>query len=110
MVDQSDNNRDELGRFVPGNTASAESGWQPGRSGNPAGRPPNEWSITHHLKQVLSEPNGKRESKARKLARKWYEAAADGNVRAIEGIAERVDGKPRQAVDLEYSEKVLVPD
>ena len=69
--------------------------WQPGESGNPKGRP----SVKDELYGVLMESDavsGKR--KVLLVAEALVNQARKGNVRAIEAILERTDGKEAQPV------------
>lgn len=73
--------------------------WKPGQSGNPAGRPPNEGSITYWLKKLLAEPNGGGLPVAKTVAQKVIAQAKKGNLKAITELLDRTEGKPTQPVD-----------
>lgn len=64
--------RDDRGRFTDGHS----HGFQPGQSGNPAGRPPNENSITYWLRE-FSGMTGKQAAKLCKLWAKELEKGGD---------------------------------
>lgn len=63
--------------------------WQKGQSGNPRGRPPTGRAFAEALRAV-GEEDGNLEA----VARKVWELAQDGDLRAIHLLAERLDGKP----------------
>jgi len=88
--------------------------WTPGKSGNPAGRPPEPESLTAFLRSVGAElvpvdtPAGvKRMSRLEAIARRAYELADSGSVRAVALILERLDGKPTQSVEVVQKQSVL---
>jgi hypothetical protein len=73
-----------------------------GQSGNPKGRPRKGKSLTEALEKVLKQK--------RQDGRKNYDALAttlielalqDKNIQALRYIYDRVDGKPRETVELE---------
>lgn len=68
------------------------------------GRPPREKSFFNALSVALAQVNGtdlegKRVTKLRTIAEKLVEAAESGEAWAIREIADRVDGKPMQAIE-----------
>ncbi len=65
-------------------------GWVKGQSGNPHGRPRTGRAFAEALRAVGDE-NGNLEE----VARKVWELARTGDMRAIALIAERLDGRPR---------------
>ena len=89
--------RDESGRFTRGH----KHGFKPGESGNPGGRP-----ISQVLSQacrrtlamvILGDPQER--TYADIIAEKMCELAAAGDTRAASFVADRAEGKPKQAVD-----------
>lgn len=73
--------------------------WQPGQSGNPAGRPPARRVFAETLRAVGAEtcqvqtPEGALEvSNLEAVARQLFAAAKSGDTRAARVIAERLDG------------------
>ena len=85
-------NRDAFGKFVPG------------KSGNPNGRPPREWSWSDMFAKKAEEIKqtkfgGKKEWREIVVDRLFIEAA-NGNIRAIELVIDRMDGKVAQTVNL----------
>jgi hypothetical protein len=92
-------------RRKTGNPAIIEAGkatrFQRGQSGNPSGRPKD--LVTRELRELML-----RQCSLDKKKRSWGEVIAEaigkkarnGDVRAFEAIADRTDGKPRQAVSV----------
>lgn len=68
------------------------------------GRPPKEKSFYNALSVALNQANGvdlegKRITKLRTIAEKLVEAAEAGESWAIREVADRIDGKPMQAIE-----------
>jgi hypothetical protein len=73
--------------------------FQKGQSGNPAGRPKSEPTITPWLRRLLLEKqDGK--TRAEHVASRLIQMAQDGDVKAIAVVLERIDGKVPDQVDL----------
>jgi hypothetical protein len=79
-----------------------EHQWPKGQSANPGGRPKGSLSWAKVLRDVGYEINPKdkqgrtyMESAARMM---WHKAGNEGSVRAAEMIADRLEGKPLQAI------------
>jgi hypothetical protein len=70
--------------------------WKPGQSGNPGGRPKKR-ILDEHLSEMLEANDGE---DAKAIARVLIEKAKDGELRAVQLIAERTQGRPTQAVEL----------
>ena len=74
--------------------------WKPGQSGNPKGRKV-EKLFADALRMALSEEDqatGKR--KLRMIAEKMVAEAVRGEAWAITAVADRLDGKPGQSIDV----------
>lgn len=75
-----------------------------GQSGNPGGKVKKEKSLTGILDQTLEDQkitvNGIEYTGKQALALKLYQLAMTGDVPAIKYIFDRIDGPPKQAVDL----------
>lgn len=64
-----------------------------------AGRPPKEKSFANMLRIAISEASATGEgTKLRDVADKLVELAVSGDMQAIKEIADRLDGKPAQAI------------
>ena len=76
--------------------------WTKGQSANPAGRPKKEHSLTHILEQIGSEPVDETGlTRKQALARlMWSKALDDGDMPAMKYIYDRIDGSPKQAVEM----------
>jgi len=93
--------RDDKGRFAAGNP----NGFQPGQSGNPAGRP-KSLTLSEAFRRQLSQPvpndpHGR--TFAEVIAERMCVAASGGDVSAAREIADRVEGKPKQSVNLDMN-------
>ena len=75
--------------------------WKPGQSGNPAGRTPLV-RIGEAYSKILGIPipdDPMERTYAEAIAQKVAELALKGNLFAVEEIADRTEGKPRQPVE-----------
>jgi len=89
--------------------------FQKGKSGNPAGRPPKKKYISEALSDILLSTkmkidftvNGKQKIVTLEsdknlvygVAAKLVGSALEGNIRAINTIFDRVEGKPLQSIE-----------
>lgn len=69
--------------------------FQPGQSGNPNGRPPNEKVFRSALDKALKQDDGK---KLRAAAESLLTLAAQGEGWAVKELRDTLDGKPAQAL------------
>lgn len=97
--------RAEGGKFAPGNSLA----WKPGESGNPAGRP-KSITLSEALRRELAKDAPATEGAeatgdtyAERIAAVLCAEAARGNVRAATEIADRTEGRPRQAVEVDMN-------
>lgn len=86
-----------------------------GESGNPSGRPKGSRNLSTILKEMLDEDieitiDGKKQKKKFQdlIIRKLIKKANDGDLRAIEQIFDRVEGKPKQSLDVESGVTVTI--
>ena len=106
------NGRDEKGRWLPGVAPDGAQPWQPGQSGNPAGRKAygayaSEWMNTMaawtetRLRQVI---DNRGEEPAAKVAAAQRVLTATGDDKAsgddFDRCCDRTTGKPRAQVDV----------
>lgn len=70
--------------------------WKPGQSGNPRGRPKKRL-IDEALEDLLANNDAEA---ARDVAAALLKRARNGDLRAIQLIAERTQGKPMRAVEI----------
>jgi hypothetical protein len=80
--------------------------FKPGQSGNPAGRPKSR-TLSEAYRAWLSQPSEKDPARtnADALAEVVGRAALKGDLFAVREITDRVEGRPRQAIDLSIDEK-----
>lgn len=69
----------------------ANPNWVKGVSGNPKGRPPKEHSLTDALRRIVNKDE---------LGRQLWALAQTGDMAAIKYVYDRIDGQPKQSVDL----------
>lgn len=86
---------------------NADGTFKPGQSGNPGGRK-KEW-LTQILREYMSitDPRAK-QSRAEKVAVALYREAVKGDVQAIKYIFDRIDGKVKEAVELDIPEGLKI--
>lgn len=99
-----DKQRTSNGKMPGGVTGK---GWKPGESGNPNGRPPKIRSIPDILHKIGDE-EGTVDGNLTKLdvvLRKVFDYALEGKAWAVQFIADRTEGKPR-----EYVEQTIIED
>lgn len=82
--------------------------FEPGRSGNPKGRPPKGKAMADALRTVLNKSKDGKQNK-RAVAEKLVEMARDGNVEAMKIVFDRIDGKPVQTNVLEGNNEAPIP-
>lgn len=93
MTSKQDGNRNDDGTFAEG------------KSGNPGGRPKKEWTWAGLFREVVENESleylGKDKGLLKQaIAEKIITKAAAGDLRAIEIIIDRMDGKPKQSVEV----------
>jgi hypothetical protein len=88
------------GKFAPGNSIGKK--FPSGTSGNPSGRP-RLTKLTEAIREQLAEvmPGASEQSIAEGIAETLIKLALSGDVQAIREIADRTEGKPKQAIDLD---------
>lgn len=95
-------NRQKSGRPMP----PVEHRFKPGQSGNPGGRPKSKL-LSEAYKKILETEikSGKHKGKtfAEVIAQKMAEEATKGKVQPAAEMADRVEGKPRQAYEVKMS-------
>ncbi len=106
--------------------------WKPGQSGNPNGRPPGTFGLTNILRETINnglnfqiytgelineknEPTGKtvrirvQHPTGKAIASKVLKMAAKGNMRAIEFVFDRLEGKQTQPIEVENKPVIYQP-
>jgi hypothetical protein len=77
--------------------------FKPGQSGNPKGRPPTRGLLVHLRKQLEDATKGLPAEEL--IAKKLVELAKAGDLAAIRECFDRVEGRPKQSVDLDVKER-----
>jgi hypothetical protein len=78
-----------------------DGSWKPGQTGNPNGRPKREWTFQGELEKALEDEAKDGKSYKYHLMRALLSQGLKGNVQAIEKIMNRVDGMPKQQLEME---------
>ena len=76
-------------------TRDKKGRWKEGTSGNPKGRPIKKLCIADILKDISSEEFDSNNSKLEKVLQVVFDKALKGDMKAIEFIADRLEGKPK---------------
>jgi ribosomal protein L17 len=88
--------------------------WQKGQSGNPGGRPKRKWTfaglIEQELKKTLKTTKGGKIKARKAVIGKLIMLAVDGDLAAIKEIMNRLDGMPKQALDVTSGNEPLFSD
>jgi hypothetical protein len=74
-----------------------------GKSGNPAGRPKRGAALTDILSYKLDQKTDGGKLRREVIADKLIELAEAGDLPALRCIFDRLDGKPRETVELKNS-------
>jgi hypothetical protein len=102
IPDKQTDNKRRNGKFAPGNKLGNR--FKPGATGNPKGRPKlTLLSEAIRAQLAVTVPDGDEKTYAEVIAEKLCTEAAAGNVHAARELADRSEGKPRQAVDVDLS-------
>lgn len=88
--------RDDHGRYVPGT------------SGNPSGRPKGSASLVAALRRELERRTDAGSPGLEAVAARLVDLAIAGDIRAVREIADRLDGKPTQSLDVSASEPLIL--
>jgi len=72
-----------------------------GTSGNPKGRPPKEFALNDHIREIANQPIGKtKKTMLEAVVSKVYEEALGGNMTAVSFLSDRILGKPSQSIGI----------
>ncbi len=93
-------NKRRSGKFAPGNKLGNR--FKPGETGNPQGRP-KLTLLSEALREELAKvlPGLDERTMAEHIARSLIREAIKGNVMAAREIADRSEGRPKQAIDVD---------
>ena len=72
-----------------------------GTSGNPKGRPPKEFALNEHIREIANQPVGKtKKTMLENVVSTVYQEALSGNMTAVNFLADRILGKPSQSIGI----------
>ena len=70
-----------------------------GASGNPKGRPPKEFALNDHIREIANKPLGRsKKTMLEAVISTVYDEALNGNMTAVNFLADRILGKPAQTL------------
>ena len=75
--------------------------WKKGQSGNPNGRPKKDRCISDILREHGFDMQEDKRTNLKLIVDKLYEKAIGGDLKAIDMIFDRLEGKPAQKVEVE---------
>jgi hypothetical protein len=86
--------------------------WQKGKSGNPNGRPKKDFALNDHIRSFANIEAKNKKTILENVVASVYEEALQGNMTAVSFLADRILGKPQQAISLkeESTEPIKVID
>ncbi|MEL0173666.1 MAG: DUF5681 domain-containing protein [bacterium] len=74
--------------------------WKKGQSGNPNGRPKKDFALNEHIRAFANLEDDEKKTMLESVVEKVYEEALNGNMQAITFLADRILGKPTQALNV----------
>ena len=74
--------------------------WKKGQSGNPNGRPKSGFALNEYITELANVELEDKKTMLEAVVGKVYEEALDGNMTAINFLADRVLGKPSQQIGI----------
>ena len=74
--------------------------WKKGQSGNPNGRPKSGFALNEYITDLANVELEDKKTMLEAVVGKVYEEALDGNMTAINFLADRVLGKPSQQIGI----------
>jgi hypothetical protein len=75
-------------------------GWVKGQSGNPKGRPKSGFALNEYITDLANVELEDKKTMLEAVVGKVYEEALDGNMTAINFLADRILGKPSQQIGI----------
>ena len=95
VVKQPKNNDKKLKGGVTG------KGWVKGTSGNPNGRPKSGFALNEYITELANIPVGRsKKTMLESVVHRVYQEALDGNMTAVNFLADRILGKPNQSIGI----------
>ena len=74
--------------------------WKKGQSGNPKGRPKSGFALNEYITDLANVELEDKKTMLEAVVSKVYEEALDGNMTAINFLADRILGKPSQSIGI----------
>ena len=74
--------------------------WKKGQSGNPNGRPKSGFALNEYITELANVELEDKKTMLEAVVGKVYEEALDGNMSAINFLADRILGKPSQSIGI----------
>jgi len=101
------NNTNQVVKLSDKTGVKHDTRWKKGQSGNPNGRPLGSVSVVEAIKRKLMEiPEGQTNAEKRTyldllVARYFKQTIQDGDAQLIKDLINRVDGMPKQSINME---------
>ena len=75
--------------------------WKKGTSGNPNGRPKSGFALNEYITELANIPVGRsKKTMLESVVHRVYQEALDGNMTAVNFLADRILGKPNQSIGI----------
>jgi hypothetical protein len=75
--------------------------WKKGQSGNPNGRPKSGFALNEYITELANIPVGRsKKTMLESVVSKVYEEALNGNMTAVNFLADRILGRPNQSIGI----------
>ena len=74
--------------------------WKKGQSGNPNGRPKSGFALNEYITDLANVELKDKKTMLEAVVGKVYEEALNGNMTAINFLADRILGKPSQSIGI----------
>lgn len=74
----------------------------------PGGRPTNEKTFTNMLRLALKEAHEDGKDRLRAVADQLVSKAVSGDIQAIKEVADRLEGKPAQAIQADINGELTI--
>ena len=95
VVKQPKNNDKKLKGGITG------KGWVKGQSGNPKGRPPKDFALNDHIREIANKPLCRsKKTMLEAVVNTVYQEALSGNMTAVSFLSDRILGKPSQSIGI----------
>ncbi len=87
--------------------------FQPGHSGNPAGRPKRDWTMISLMEQAVEQPVKTKEGLTlpvkKLIVKRLIAMAINGDIKAMKEIFNRMDGLPKRAIEPTTNNHAYLP-